>query len=321
MSTTPRITIVGAGMAGLLAANMLQRHNPRIIEAQAELPNNHSAVLRFGSDKVAEVTGIPFKRVKMIKSALPWRNPVADALMYATKCGGTARSDRSIPNGVERGERWIAPPDLIARMANGLEIDYNTSLNLNTVALERSGQTEVPYISTIPMPCLMDILGYKPKPEFSYVSGANIRVKLLRSAAYATLYVPNPAYYFNRVSITGDELIAEYAFPEQHHRDTFEARFRDSRTFLHHEAKHIAALMGVEFVEEPTIHYQRYAKIQPIDEIARKKFLAWATDNYNIFSLGRFATWRPGLLMDELVHDVRQIERWMTDRYAMKFAR
>jgi hypothetical protein len=26
-------------------------------------------------------------------------------------------------------------------------------------------------------------------------------------------------------------------------------------------------------------------------------------------------------LLDDLVHDVRQIEKWIDDRYAMKFAR
>ena len=67
---------------------------------------------------------------------------------------------------------------------------------------------------------------------------------------------------------------------------------------------------------------QKYAKIQPIDETARKQFLAWATDNFNIFSLGRFATWRPGLLLDDLVQDVQRIEKWaFADRYSMRFRR
>ena len=54
---------------------------------------------------------------------------------------------------------------------------------------------------------------------------------------------------------------------------------------------------------------QKYAKILPIDNRERKRFIAWATDTHNIYSLGRFATWRPGLLLDDLVHDVRVIQR------------
>lgn len=329
------ITIVGAGMAGLLAANMLQRHRPRIIESQPSLPNNHSAVLRFGSDKVAEVTGIPFKRVKMIKGTLPWKNPVADALSYAAKCSGFARSDRSIPVGIERGERWIAPQDLIARMAGDMDIQFNTSLDFTSEALSihppkprvgtlYRGEDKVtdkaipnagPYISTIPMPALMDILQYPDKPDFKFVEGANLRFTIANCDAYVSLYVPDPAFRFNRVSVTGDEIIAEFAFPHPM------PQLREHE--VHNLEFPICDLLGIRTfsISDITYTHQRYAKIQPIDDIARKKFLAWATDNYNIFSLGRFATWRPGLLLDDLVHDVRQIEKWIGDRYAMKFAR
>lgn len=301
------LTIVGAGMAGLLAANMLQRHDPRIIEAQPKLPNNHSAVLRFGSDKVAEVTGIPFKNVKMIKGTLPWRNPVADALSYATKCGGVARSDRSIPVGIERGERWIAPPDLIARMANDLNINF--SINCNLLKEENS-----PFISTIPMPMLMQQLHYLDAPEFGYVEGANLRFKVADCDAYASLYIPNPEFRFNRLSVTGDEVIAEFAFPHPM------PKLAESEVL--HTVQPICTMLGLRgLIKDLSYTPQRYAKIQPINDIARKKFLAWATDNHNVFSLGRFATWRPGLLLDDLVHDVRQIERWINDSYAMRFAR
>lgn len=309
------ITIVGAGMAGLLAANMLQRHDPLIIEAQPSLPNNHSAVLRFGSEKVAEVTGIPFKKVRMIKGTLAWSNPVADALSYAAKCGGVARSDRSIPVGIERAERWIAPPDLIERMARGLTIEFGRSLELSA-GTRKDGWSDTPYISTIPMPALMKLLGYPDQPTFSYVEGANLRFKVDYCEAYASLYIPAPSHRFNRLSVTGDEVIAEFAFPAGMPKLT-EREVQVDMPFI------ICDLLGIKSstVSEIEFKPQRYAKIQPIDDIARKKFLAWATDNYNIFSLGRFATWRPGLLLDDLVHDVRQIEKWINDRYAMKFAR
>src|SRR5215203_7178321 len=117
--------IIGAGMAGLLAANMLRNLNPVVLERQPSLPNNHSAVLRFGSPLVGEVLGIPFKRVKMIKATLPWSNPVADSLAYAKKVTGTYRSDRSLPTMPVEAERWIAPPDLIERMADGIDIYFN----------------------------------------------------------------------------------------------------------------------------------------------------------------------------------------------------
>jgi hypothetical protein len=62
---------------------------------------------------------------------------------------------------------------------------------------------------------------------------------------------------------------------------------------------------------------QKYFKILPIDNDERKRFIAWATDNFNIYSLGRYATWRPSLLLDDLVQDIRLIEKWglLSDKY------
>jgi hypothetical protein len=59
----------------------------------------------------------------------------------------------------------------------------------------------------------------------------------------------------------------------------------------------------------PEVKPVQYAKVLPIDDRERKRFIMWASENHNIYSLGRFATWRPGLLMDDLVHDVRVIQR------------
>lgn len=55
---------------------------------------------------------------------------------------------------------------------------------------------------------------------------------------------------------------------------------------------------------------QTYAKILPIEEGLRKDFIYWATKEHDVYSLGRFATWRPGLLLDDLVKDIQKIEKW-----------
>src|SRR5688572_5532364 len=61
------LAIAGAGMAGLLAANLLRRHRPEVFERQLDLPHNHSALLRFRSPAVSDATGIPFRRVLIRK--------------------------------------------------------------------------------------------------------------------------------------------------------------------------------------------------------------------------------------------------------------
>lgn len=342
------INIIGAGMAGLLAANMLHRHSPRVFEAAPSLPNNHSAVLRFRTDRVAEVLGISFKKVQLIKTAAPWLNPVADTLMYAMKTGGTYRSDRSINTDVERGERWIAPGDLISRMAKGIEINYNYKMQpiykvraeadrrgIDVDVMERIAKSEgllrpafsEPVISTIPMPTLMEILDYPHRPEFNYIQGANIIARAFHCDAYASVYIPSPENAFNRVSITGDGLIIEYAFPQLGAVDSFFSIMLDQskrNTALLDQVARAAWFLGIEAVypESIEVKRQQYAKIQPIPDEERKRFMAWATDNHNIYSLGRFATWRPGLLLDDLINDIRHIERWIkSGNYGARFKR
>jgi hypothetical protein len=296
--------IIGAGMAGLLAANMLHRMKPVVLERQTSLPNNHSAVLRFGSEKVSDALGIPFKKVKLIKTYLPWRNKVADCLQYSMKCSGIARSDRSIISEAFAADRWIAPANLIERMAADVDIKFDFDFKTGQ-AVALSGQE--PIISTIPMPALMKLLGYNDRPEFNYIDGVTLKATVPNCEAYVSIYVPDPVLKFNRISITGDQIIAEYAGKHE--------------LFAGFELAEINAILGVEaqFVE---FKDQRYAKIQPIDEDVRKEFMHWATDKFGIFSLGRFATWRPGLQLDDLVQDIRRIEGWINKgRYEVRKAR
>lgn len=287
--------IVGAGMAGLLAANMLKRHSPTLIEKTEKLPNNHSAVLRFRSSIIGDTLRIPFKKVNMIKTAIPWRNPVADALMYSYKNTGTMRSDRSIVSGFKSETRYIAPPDLIRQMA--FEADCMVGFNTDFGKDKINGD---PVISTIPMPQLMNILDYKPRTEinFTWTAGATLRATIKDCDAYVSLLIPDPKYKFSRLSITGDELFIEV------HRDQFVDDIIISQA---------ATLLGLQLSDfsDIKIKSQKYSKIIPIDDDKRKRFMHWATTHHNIYSLGRFATWRPSLLLDDLVNDLRLIDHWI----------
>ena len=44
--------IIGAGLTGLLAANILRNYEPHVVEARESLPHNHGGVLRFPSPRV-----------------------------------------------------------------------------------------------------------------------------------------------------------------------------------------------------------------------------------------------------------------------------
>lgn len=269
-----------------------------MFERQAQAPNNHSAVLRFRTSVVGDTLGIPFRKVSMVKCPLPWHNPVADALAYSWKCSEQYRSDRSITSGLVTDARYIAPPDLIARMLVGVDIEYGVDFLPDFMDW---GEDCPPVISTIPMPALMALLKYPYRPSFHYRSGVNVRGVLPDADAFCSVLIPDPGDVISRVSITGNEIIAEIPNKEPGEID---ADFALRRA---------AGFLGVNpaKIEDVRAYQQTYQKIIPIDDEERKRFIAWATDKHNIYALGRFATWRPSLLLDDLVQDIRHIESWI----------
>jgi len=305
--------IAGAGLAGLLAANMLHYLKPVVYEAQDDIPNNHSAVLRFKESTFGDVCSIPFKEVKLTKAVIPWRNPVADALAYADKNNGVARNNRSITMERDNGVRYIAPANLIESLAGRVRLRLGMPINFaaRTIGVGSKPmqiQRNEPIISTIPMSTLMDQLEWphKDKVQFSHQTGVHVHAKIENCDAYVGLQFPDPALPFSRVSVTGNDLIVEGSDKLDETCLPFVAEalgFKDEQRFT-----------GV------SVHRQRYAKINPINDAMRKEFIHWASVAHNIFSLGRFATWRPGLQLDSLVNDVRLIEKWAVngDLYSLK---
>jgi hypothetical protein len=294
------LKIIGAGMAGLLAANMLRHHNPVVIERGPRLPNNHNSVLRFRSTIVGDVLGIDFKKVKMIKAPVEWRNPVADALAYSRKNGGPMRTDRSITDGLVVAERYIAPPDLITRMARDVDIEFDTEYDF------KSKDDKV--ISTVPMPVLVDSMDYPhlSSSDFRWINGGVIRATVLDCEAYCSLMIPDPGTDISRISITGNELIVET--PKTPSIVNANGILNQAIGYLGLDKNSIA---------EVRVSEQRYAKITPIDNDKRLNFIYWAsTLKGRAFSLGRFSTWRPGLLLDDLVKDIRRIDGWIKSKSA-----
>lgn len=290
--------IIGAGMAGLLAGAMLRSDCLAIVEKQLSLPNNHSALLRFRSAVVGDVLGIPFKKVSVMKTVAPWRNPLADALSYAKKCTGNYTLRSSLSAKSEMETRYIAPDRFIEMMAervmSKIELgkDFQFTHNMGTE----------PIISTMPMPMAMDKLGYTgERPTFNFVNGANINAHLPEVNAYATIYVPNPDIEFNRVSLTGDKLTIEFS-----NLNATQVPLDEKRHMS--QALSILGIGSKTRITDVSVSDQRYAKILPVDDALRKRFIMWASEKHNVYSIGRFATWRPGLLLDDVVNDVRVIQ-------------
>lgn len=296
------VSIIGAGMAGLLAGAMF-RQNAQVYEAAKSLPNNHHALLRFRSDEIAHHLNIPFHEVEVLKIVKPWRNQIADAVGYSMKSNGRAslRSIKTAQGKVDK--RYIAPPDFIQALEElqAKPVAYGQCLDL--AGLQELGERG-PVISTIPMPMLMDLLNWPDKPSFEYRHGWVVKADIHAPCDLcATIYYPDPEVPIIRATLTGELLQVELV-----------ERFDQAAWAVDRIMEMVLKDFGLDKASYAAeLVQQRYAKIVPVEDRERRRFIMWATDEYNIFSLGRFAIWKPGLLLDDVFHDCRKIMAMIGD--------
>jgi hypothetical protein len=291
--------IAGAGMAGLIAANYFRKQNPNVVELQKALPKNHGALLRFRTDKVFNVVGLKARKVMVRKSVvfgddfMVGANPYL-ANMYSMKVTGKVE-DRSIWN-LDTEPRYIAPDDFIERLADGCNIEYNNAIT----ATDKKQIDSV--ISTIPMPVLMRLLGWKDIPKFDFKPIWTAICEFPNVDVNQTIYFPDMEVPYYRASFVGSKFIVEFI------RDPGDEAFNLCKEVIDYFG--IACAGG----STPISKMQPFGKMLPIDDELRKEFMHWATGNFNIYSLGRFATWRP-ILLDDLINDLAVIERMMSSKY------
>lgn len=289
--------IYGAGIAGLLAGCMFQ--TARIFEAGSYNQSQHKAVLRFRSSAVGDAVGIDFRKVKVHKGLwLDGKNvepSIQLANWYSTKVIGRL-ADRSIWN-LDAVERFIAPEDFIEQLVDrcGNRISWNHPVTREEVV----GCSE-PAISTLPMPIMSKFMGNelskemaKRVPEFSYAPIDVRRYRIPGADVFQSIYFPSLSTNLYRASITGDLLIAEYVDEADDHDDLFEA----------------FGLIREDCVPIERVS-QRYGKIAKIDDAWRKQFIFEMTHKHNIFSLGRFGTWR-NILLDDVLNDLSVLKKLM----------
>jgi NAD(P)-binding Rossmann-like domain len=307
------ITIVGAGMAGLICAVMAAQrgHKVTVLENQVSLPNNHHAVLRFKTNAVANAVNIPFKQVNMLRDIFRSQGAVVDALAYSYKIGGQYRSDRSI-GAAGSGVRYIAPPDFVQQLhdrAVALGVNFMFNYRFDLGGLIADGAKIITMPQNIIAEMVNDLLPVEQR-NLQYVgkAGWSVTATLKDCSAYVTCYLPHHTPFY-RMSITGDQFCAEAA-------GTNTPQYFGEKDFY----ELISGILPKFDCSDIEMHRSKYAKILPINERARKDFISFVTNKFNAYLLGRFSTWRAGMLLDDLPNDVELILGWIENGvYAQKF--
>lgn len=283
--------IYGAGFAGLLAGTMFQ--NAELFEAGPPEQAQHRAILRFRSSAVGDAVGIEFKPVR-VRKAIYFANGFVEpdirlANWYAAKVVGRYE-DRSIWS-VGTVDRWIAPETLLEQLAErcGERVYWNTKIEACHI-----GSTHEPAISTLPMSLMAKFIGHDSAPKFNSRPIYIHRFRVKNCNVHQTIYFPSPTTHLYRASIVGDLLICECTSLES-------LPYNDILT---------AFGFWPEDIEHIDTTEQKYGKISPIDPVWRKQFMFDLTQRYNIFSLGRFGTWR-NILLDDVLKDIAVIRKLM----------
>lgn len=298
--------IIGAGLAGLLAAHAWPQC--RVLEVAQRPASTHQALLRFRTDAVARLTGIDFRKVRVHKAI--WSEgrytptTIRAANMYSAKVLGRLAGERSIWN-LDPSDRYIAPDNFYDQLlaAVGDRIEWGAEADFRPIG--------APYISTAPLPTVLASVGHEAQETFRRAPISVIKFDIAGADVFQTVYFPDTETPMYRASITGSTLIVEgMNTPVALHDWLPRAKVLLQRAFG----------IRVEDMRYLSAVEQRYGKIVPLEDAARKRLLFALTQQHDIYSLGRFATWR-NILLDDVVDDIAVIKRLLrSDAYAARLA-
>lgn len=307
-----RIRIIGAGLAGLLAACRWPEAKVFERNARSDGPN-HRALLRFRSDEVSKLTGVPFRAVRVDKGVffdgtLRSECSIALANRYARKVTGVYTGGRSVWN-LASEQRWIAPEDFQEQLAAKCDdrITYHSWLYEG----DFSKDAKVATISTIPMRALLDMVPHEyPVENVFKFEPSGIYVRRFRlpegTDLFQTVYFPSDQHAVYRASVTGSMLIVEET--QRHWNTTWntgmEWSVEDAGMEEVLKAFGIDNRHEIDFIDAKL---QEYGKIIDMPRGDAQAIMYELTREYNVFSLGRFATWR-NILLDDVVKDMEVID-------------
>ena len=305
---TKHLKIIGAGLAGLIAAHHFR--GAYVYEA-GERKEGHKALLRFRTDEVSRIVGVPFKAVTVdkgiyYKGELHDRCNVQLANQYAIKVTGRV-AGRSIWS-LDRVTRYIAPEDLYERLVGKLVGEHRLHFNAPVEGVNEWEKHERDTINTAPLPVILKACGMDvPALNFDKAPIDVLRYRIPGCDVYQTLYFPANDLRTFRASITGDLLIIEMMTGD-HPPHEFVWAHRSATDELFYVAEAFGLQDIVDSFECLGSVEQQYGKIISLPDEHRHAILYELTQRFGIYSIGRFATWR-NLLLDDVAQDLRVVER------------
>jgi len=286
--------IIGAGMSGLLAGAL----NPgaTILEAGPDKELNHKALFRCKTPQIGQLLGLPFKEVKVQKAI--WLDgievqPTPRIIhMYSQKVSGTI-SARSIFD-ITSGARYLPPDNFFDRLKERCNIRYDSPFDLSY--LYKNSFKEI-IISTIPLPKMVSKYGLFCESAFRSKTIHIVRMVIPDCDSHCTIYYPDPAFSAYRASLTGNILTIE-----------------GMKKIQTPDIEEIRVSMGLLYssfpkIKDMKVYRQKQGKILPINERERTSLITQLTLSHRIYSLGRFATWRPKVMLDDVMEDIFVIRR------------
>jgi hypothetical protein len=293
--------ILKAGMTGCLAGLMIP--NATIVDDESE-PRSHKALLRFRSPQIGELLGVEFKKVKVSKGIWYKDKYVEPSILmnnlYSQKVADKILS-RSIED-LETVERYICD-DLHAMMIDALGSRIRCDVPLMPVIL--GCQTVISTVSIFDMAKMVDIKSGSVIQALGAAQNLSNPIYVSKFMiddcdVYQTVYFPDPDTTMYRATLEGDVLTVETMEP-----------INDV------EISMALAAFGISSADNIVIDFkQKIGKMAPLPNDVRKRFIRDLTTNHNVFSLGRVATWREKVLLDDCYHDVNVIRKLINaDQY------
>ncbi len=297
-----KITVLGAGLAGIVAHGAFASYAPQIYDARPQGQtglSQHHAVMRLRDPNLGAVMGCDMEEIQVTKEifsngSLHREATIADNNLYSRKVSGII-SHRSL-NSLGQVRRYLLKGQV---SAPGIFFSHKLKAILpnRKLVFDNNSQTvEVSYdvcISTLPMPYVLSILGQDLGVEFSSYDIYIAKGKLnFDSAVHQTVYFPEPQFDIYRATLEGQEFIAESM-----------AKIDDA------QIEKVLAIFGLRGEDFGNIdaYEQKQAKMVPVDDALRRMVILELTEKHNIFSLGRYAIWKP-IRSDDLPTDINRIK-------------